>query len=101
MLSQTYDFVTATEVVEHFREPKADFSLLWSLVKQGGYLGLMTRQALDVGRFSNWHYKNDPTHISFWRKETFEWFASKVDADLVLNSPEVVILKKASPKQLA
>src|SRR5690606_3632388 len=63
-LARSYDFVTATEVVEHFSAAGEELDRLWSLLKPGGCLGIMTKLALDKAAFSRWHYKNDPTHIS-------------------------------------
>ena len=65
-LTRQYDFVTASEVVEHFRNPAKDLQRIWSCIKPGGLLGIMTKLALDQASFSNWHYKNDPTHVSFF-----------------------------------
>ncbi len=27
--------------------------------------------------FDSWYYKNDPTHVFFYTKETFEWIREK------------------------
>jgi len=41
-LKRAHDFVTCTEVVEHFQQPADDWRRLLSLVKSGGWLGVMT-----------------------------------------------------------
>ncbi|MCK9505957.1 MAG: class I SAM-dependent methyltransferase [Porticoccaceae bacterium] len=76
-LARSYDFVTATEVVEHFSAAGEELDRLWSLLNPGGCLGIMTKLALDKAAFSRWHYKNDPTHISFFSVATFNWLAGK------------------------
>ena len=94
VLEGHYDFVTATEVVEHFHDPAADFSLLWSLVKPGGWLGLMTQMALDQSAFSRWHYKNDPTHVCFFSLQTMSWLANQWQSDLLQVGSDVFLYRK-------
>jgi cyclopropane fatty-acyl-phospholipid synthase-like methyltransferase len=90
-LTRQHDFVTASEVVEHFRNPAEDLQRLWSCVKPGGLLGIMTKQALDQASFAKWHYRNDPTHISFFSRETFEWLATKWLVKLTFIGSDVVL----------
>lgn len=75
-LKQSYDFVTCTETAEHFHHPKREFKLLMSLVKPGGWLAIMTNFQTDDQKFANWHYRRDPTHVVFYREDTFHWLAS-------------------------
>ena len=97
-LDTRYDFITASEVVEHLYRPAASLALLWSLLLPGGWLGIMTKLALDKAAFSTWHYKNDLTHVCFFSKETMEWFARQRQAELVCIGKDVVLLRK--PKSL-
>ncbi len=69
-----YDFITATEVVEHFSNPAKEFALLSSLLKDGGVFVVMTN-LYDGVDFNSWWYKGDSTHISFFSKRSFEFFA--------------------------
>lgn len=94
VLNQQYDFVTATEVVEHFRQPSKDLQKLWALVKPGGVLGLMTKLALDQDAFSRWHYKNDPTHVAFYSRETFAWLAQFWKAELRIFGNDVIVVRR-------
>ena len=64
-LQNRYDFITCTEVAEHFRRPGIEFERLFGLLKPSGRLGLMTKLVIDADAFAHWHYKNDQTHISF------------------------------------
>jgi len=91
-LREHYDFVTVSEVVEHFREPKEDLDRVWSCVKPGGLLGIMTKLTLDVESFASWHYKNDRTHVSFFSKETFKWLANRWNADLTFFGNDVIVI---------
>ena len=89
-----YDFITATEVLEHLREPKKELDRLWGCLNPGGWLGIMTRPAVDRERFSTWHYKNDRTHVCFFSRKTFTWLARQWNADLVQVEEDVVLFQK-------
>lgn len=77
VLTQNYDFVSATEVLEHLSQPKFELDRLWGQILGGGYLAVMTKLVIDKDAFSNWHYKNDLTHISFFSESTFDWLAER------------------------
>lgn len=94
-LTRLYDFVTASEVVEHFGNPCEDLSRLWSCVRPGGVLGIMTKQVVDEASFSDWHYKNDLTHVSFFSSETFHWIAAEWSAELTIIDRDVILLAKS------
>lgn len=96
VLDTSYDFITATEVVEHLHHPGQELSRLWNLIVPGGWLGIMTKRVLDQKAFSTWHYKNDPTHVCFYSQETFEWLANHWSANLVVTSSDVVLFQKLS-----
>lgn len=94
MLRQRYDFITASEVVEHLAQPAAVLARLWALLRPGGVLGIMTKRVRDAEAFSGWHYKNDPTHISFFSPRTFRWWAADRGATLCFTGPDTVLLFK-------
>ena len=77
-LAWQYDFVTCTETAEHFHAPGREFARLSGLVKPGGVLAVMTCFQVDDARFRNWHYRLDPTHVCFYRHETFEFLAAEL-----------------------
>ncbi|MDP1670133.1 class I SAM-dependent methyltransferase [Phaeovulum sp.] len=76
-LAATYDFVTCTEVAEHFHHPAEEFARLRALVRPGGWLALMTCFQTDDARFAAWHYRKDPTHVVFYREATFRLLAHR------------------------
>lgn len=94
VFEQPYDFITATEVVEHLQQPITELERLWHCLKPGGVLGIMTKLALDRERFAHWHYKNDLTHISFFSRESFEWLSLHWEADLQFIANDVILLHK-------
>jgi hypothetical protein len=99
VLETSYDFITATEVVEHLQQPKLELDRLWGQLKVGGLLGLMTKRVTQLDAFLKWHYKNDPTHICFFHEQTFRYLAGHWGADLEIISSDVVILRKIKPMQ--
>ncbi len=93
-LQQSYDFITATEVVEHLHDPATILSQLWTLLRPEGYLGLMTKLVRDQEAFAKWHYKNDLTHVCFFSRSTFEWLAEQWHAKLEFFHNDVMLLRK-------
>lgn len=93
-LQQQYDFITASEVVEHLRRPQRELDRLWACLRGGGTLGIMTKLVLDRTAFSRWHYKNDLTHVCFWSRATFAWLAVRWRAKLHFAYKDVVLLHK-------
>jgi len=77
VLSWQYDFITCTEVVEHFHDPFAEFARLDRLLGPGGWLALITTFQTDDDAFSGWHYRRDPTHVVFYREATFHCIARR------------------------
>ena len=91
---EEYDFITATEVFEHLHDPKGDLDRVWNCLKSEGCLGIMTKLALGLEDFKNWHYKNDMTHVCFFSKETFIWLAEQWQAELIFVDKDVILMKK-------
>lgn len=88
-----YNFITATEVVEHLRSPQLVFDQLFLMLKSGGFLGIMTKMVKDYEAFSKWHYIHDPTHICFFSRETFKFLAVKYSAEVEFIGNDVIIFK--------
>ena len=94
VLSAQYDFITASEVVEHLHDPASSLGLLWSLLNPGGWLGIMTKLALDREAFIRWHYKRDPTHVCFFSIHTMAWLAAQWRAEFLQCGNDVVLFRK-------
>jgi len=89
-----YDFICATEVVEHLRDPKREFVALFNMLKRGGWLGIMTKLVTDQYAFRQWHYIRDMTHICFYSQRTFDYLAQRFNADLDVVANDVILLNK-------
>jgi hypothetical protein len=96
VLTAKYDFITATEVVEHLAKVGAELDRLWSLLHPGGVLGIMTKLVVDSVAFSEWHYKRDPTHICFFSRDTWSWWGRARGAELEILGADVMLLTKPS-----
>ena len=89
-----YDFICASEVVEHLRDPGREFAVLFKMLKRGGWLGMMTKLVTNNHAFRQWHYIRDMTHISFYRQRTFEYLAQRFDARLDIVADDVILLNR-------
>lgn len=94
VLDGRYDFITATEVVEHLHRPGEELQRLWQLLRPGGLLGVMTKLVLDREAFARWHYKNDPTHVCFFSRQTWRWWARQQGAELTFIGADVILLHR-------
>lgn len=68
-----YDFIISTEVFEHFHQPYSDIKKMISLLKPGGYLGVMTEFWQDMDKFADWYYIRDHTHVCFYHFDTMKY----------------------------
>ncbi len=95
VLEHKYDFITATEVIEHLYDPYNVWQQWLNLVKPKGWIGLMTKMVIDVDAFATWHYKNDITHVIFFSRETFQFLAERDKLELEFIGNDVILLRKA------
>lgn len=94
VFSNTYGFITATEVVEHLHDPGKEFDRLFDVLTTGGWLGIMTKLMIDEKSFSQWHYIRDLTHVCFYCQNTFKWISERYDAFVTFIGQDVILLQK-------
>ena len=94
VLADTYDFITCTETVEHFSNPRAHFLRLRRLLMPGGWIGIMTDILEDRDGFADWYYHRDPTHVAFYTSRTFRWISEWLGLEVELSRERVVVLRK-------
>lgn len=97
-LEQRYDFITCTEVAEHFHHPAKEFARLDQLLRPSGTLALMTTFQTDDEAFANWHYRRHASHVVFYREETFHAIAARHGWRGEIPGPNVAFLKKAAER---
>ncbi len=95
VFSKTYDFITASEVLEHLFSPFTELNKLWQCLKPNGHLGIMTQLLPEKNEFDTWYYKNDPAHVCFFSKKSFEWIGKQwhskpffIDKDIIIFSEQ-------------
>ncbi|MEI4233152.1 class I SAM-dependent methyltransferase [Roseovarius sp. D22-M7] len=96
-LCNRHDFVTCTEVVEHFHRPAEEFDRLGGLLRPGGWLAVMTCFQTDDARFADWHYRKDPTHVVFYRAETLGHVAATRGWSCTIPRKDVALMQVPPP----
>ena len=54
----------------------------------------MTKFQTDNNRFANWSYRRDPTHVVFYRKQTFNAIAKQMDWTCQFPCKDIVLMQK-------
>ncbi len=91
---KTYDFIVCCEVMEHFLNPKKEFVLLAELLKPSGNLICMTSVFSEEMDFDSWYYKNDPTHVFLYRKETLAHITANCNFSHVKIEEPLIVFSK-------
>lgn len=94
VLQQKYDFISCSEAIEHFARPATEWALWLNLLKPQGTLAIMTKRYTTAEAFANWHYKLDPTHVSFFSDYTFSYLAQRDGFSVNFADKDVVILQR-------
>ena len=94
VLQGTYDFISLSEVAEHFNKPDKEFENLIKLLKPNAYLFAMTSCTDTIEEFENWHYQKDDTHVCFYATESMEYIAKKYHLSLEKVSEKLFIFQK-------
>lgn len=94
VLKQQYDFISCSEAIEHFVRPAEEWSQWLTLLAPNGILAIMTKRYTNLEAFKQWHYKNDPTHVSFFSAQTFLYLAERDGFSVAFPADDVVILQR-------
>ncbi|MCH1919073.1 class I SAM-dependent methyltransferase [Shewanella sp. A3A] len=94
-LQPQYDFILSSECFEHFHQPDQELAKLVALLPKDGLLGVMTDTWQSHEQFYDWHYTRDPTHVSFFHRDTYDWLCQHYGLEVVeWLPPRVMVLKK-------
>ena len=94
-LESQYDYLTCSETMEHMVQPGKEFERFLTLVKPGGWIGIMTQLHDEAPvPFERWHYKDDDTHISFFSKQSFQWLENAYRLHLEFHPKGVVLFQR-------
>lgn len=93
-LAKEYDFITSSEVVEHFYNPRLEFDNLISRLKTQGILGIMTSILYEDIDFEKWYYRHDNTHVSFYTPKSLEFLEDHYNLKRLYLNENIVIWEK-------
>jgi SAM-dependent methyltransferase len=97
VFERRYDFICASEVLEHIFQPVRELQLLFDALRPGGILAIMTGFApASPEAFAAWHYIRDPTHVCFYSPQVFRYVGDRWNASLQIPSPDVVLLQRGA-----
>jgi len=88
-----YDFITASEVIEHLHNPAMEIERLFGHLVPGGWLGIMTTWVDRINSFERSRYGRDPTHVCFYSESTFKWIASHWNTTVEFPGGNVVLFQ--------
>lgn len=94
VLKQTYDFLSCSEAIEHFHQPRREFELFLKLVRPGGWIGIMTQLVKSRDAFKTWHYTADETHVCYYSEATFRWLADKYNLHVEFPERSVILFRR-------
>ncbi len=90
-----FDFIFASECFEHFHAPATELTRLQQLLREGGYLFIMTYLWQDDMDLRNWAYLCDPTHVSFYQRRTVDYICRQYGFRLLTSDDiRIVLLQK-------
>lgn len=99
-LRQSYDFVCSYHVIEHFANPRKEWLTLSRLIKPEGWLAISTKILTNLSGFAKWHHKNNPTHVSFYQPQTFQFLADLYGFKLLFATDELILMQKTSKSDI-
>lgn len=95
LLGYRYDYITCTEVVEHFHKPAQAWEKLVELLRPLSHLVIMTDLAATKTDFDTWSYRRDHTHVAFYSEKTMKWIAARWGLDLISIEGNLIVFRKS------
>ncbi|HJT23904.1 MAG TPA: methyltransferase domain-containing protein [bacterium] len=97
-LDKQYDLILLTEVLEHLADPKGTLQALSERLAPGGFFSLMTLfHPEDRGKFSDWWYRRDPTHVSFFTAKTLGELGRGLGMTVLFSDPKNILVLGKRP----
>jgi SAM-dependent methyltransferase len=92
-----FDFIFATEVLEHLHHPRPDLEMITRLLAPDGIFTIMTEPWTSLADFPGWHYTKDFTHVCFYHFRTIDYICKQYGFQIIDHrNPRVWVLKKIS-----
>ena len=89
-----FQFITCSEVVEHFFNPYEEFNKIDNILDNNGWFGVMTSFITEDHLFKDWYYRRDPTHVVFYKEQTFEVIAKQRNWNLIIPCKNIALFNK-------
>ncbi|HPB32266.1 MAG TPA: class I SAM-dependent methyltransferase [Candidatus Sumerlaeota bacterium] len=90
-----FDFIFATEVLEHLFHPGEELARIAGLLNPGGIFAAMTEPWTDTDTFLRWSYAQDFTHVCFYHEDTMAHIRTTHGFELLDHAnPRVWVMKK-------
>ena len=89
-----YQYITCSEVVEHFFNPYEEFNKIDNILDNNGWFGVMTSFITEDHLFKDWYYRRDPTHVVFYKEQTFEVIAKQRNWNLTIPYKNIALFNK-------
>lgn len=80
--------------MEHFHDPKLEFEKLHALLNPGGALICKTDLYTEDIDFKKWYYKNDPTHVFIYHKNSVKQLAVSLGYELNFLDERTIVFKR-------
>ena len=93
VLDTQYDFICATEVVEHLKSPRETFLQIKHCLKPNAIFAVMTQLIISPERFVTWRYIQDPTHVCFFNIKSLSYVAELMDRKLEHVDRDVIFIR--------
>ena len=93
VLDRQYDFICATEVVEHLKSPRETFLQIKRCLRPDAIFAVMTQLVINAERFANWRYIQDPTHLCFFNIRSLSYVAELMGKKLEHVDRDVIFLR--------
>jgi hypothetical protein len=94
--TRQYDFITATEVVEHLHHPRRELDRCYGALTPDGLLGVMTKWVVDYQVFAESRYIRDPTHVCFFSRATCQWIARRWQCPVEFPAVDVALFHRGA-----
>jgi SAM-dependent methyltransferase len=81
MIDDSVDRIVASHVMEHIAAGPDRVYVMneaWRILEPGGIFEIRVPLFLDARNFPTWQAVADPTHVSYWCKESFYYFDGRI-----------------------
>jgi Zn ribbon nucleic-acid-binding protein len=95
VFDKEFDFVTLSEVIEHLSDPVFELERLKSILKTECCIAIMTQILTNEIDFSDWYYKNDPSHIGFYTRKSLIFLGNYLGFEVSFHSDRVIFFIKS------